>query len=394
MLDKCQFLCYLVSKSVFPLDPQTMLSASADEWNAIYHEMRNHAIAALPYATLTSSPIPDAELRKKWLRACVIQQGRWVQVMHAQRLLIKLLEKNAIPCAIIKGSAAAMAYPHPALRAVGDVDFLVKRRDFDKAAAILEANGYRLTHDKDATRCHYAFEKDGVDFELHRRLPIVREDDETLLALFENGIDIRVWHDIDGFSFPALPTDLNGLVLLFHINQHLRDGLGLRQIIDWTVYLHQNGNWEELLPMIRKTGQEKFARTVTAMCQRYLGLEEIVEESDDLPCDELMAYIMEKGNFGRKSGQVGKIESVFLDMANPVRIFKRLQRGGVRRWKAAKKHRLLRPFAWLYQIGSISCELLRDKMTPGKMLRMRQVGLEQRELIRRLGLDVDYSIKR
>ena len=32
--------------------------------------------------------------------------------------------------------------------------------------------------------------------------------------------------------------------------------------------------------------------------------------------------------FGRKSGETGKIASVYLDMSNPFRIFKRLQEGG------------------------------------------------------------------
>ena len=34
--------------------------------------------------------------------------------------------------------------------------------------------------------------------------------------------------------FPPLE---NGLVLLGHINQHLEEGLGLRQILDWALYV-------------------------------------------------------------------------------------------------------------------------------------------------------------
>ena len=390
MLGQYRTLFQLVRECVFSSDSGTTLSLPAEEWNAICQEMQNQTITALPYVALTACPIPDAELKEKWLKACVLQQGRWVQVMHAQNLLIDLLEKNGIPCVIIKGSAAAMAYPYPALRTVGDVDFLVKQSDFHKAVDIIEENGFLLIDDNSSY--HRSYKKDGVLFELHKRLPIVREENKAIMSLFESGIDNRVWRMVDGFSFPSLPDDLNGLVLLFHINQHLRDGLGLRQIVDWTAYLHKNRNWEELLPVIRQNGQEKFARTVTAMCQKYLGLEKIVEETEDLPCDELMEYIMEKGNFGRKSGQVGKIESAFLDIANPIRFFKRLQNGGLARWKLAKKNKLLRPFAWLYQIGSISCELLRNRMTPDKMLKMRKAGLEQRDLIRRLGLDVDRNI--
>ena len=54
--------------------------------------------------------------------------------MVAQDQLIRLMEADQIECVIIKGAAAAMAYPHPSFRTAGDVDFLVKRADYEKAA--------------------------------------------------------------------------------------------------------------------------------------------------------------------------------------------------------------------------------------------------------------------
>jgi len=79
-------------------------------------------------------------------------------------------------------------------------------------------------------------------------------------------------------------------------------------------------------------------------------------------------------------------------MSNPIRIIKRLQAGGLNRWKAVKNHSFLRPFAWVYQIGSIILELIRNKIGPRRMMEARKTGLEQRELIKRLGLDVEGKI--
>lgn len=146
--------------------------------------------------------------------------------------------------------------------------------------------------------------------------------------------------------------------------------------------------------MARREGMEKLADTVTVICQKYLGLGHYVDESDDYPCDELLEYIMGKGNFGRKSGLEGRTASVFLDSVNPVRAFKRLHRGGMSRWKAAQKHRILRPFAWIYQVGSITRRLIRGKMTPSKVARQHTEGRRQRELIYKLGLDVERTIER
>ena len=275
---------------------------------------------------------------------------------------------------------------------MGDVDFLVRKVDYEKTADLLEKNGYQLAHEKNSRVHHYGYLKDGISYELHKRLAIVRESDSELNALFDSGITNREIRQVGNYSFPVLPVDLNGLVLLFHINQHLRSGLGLRQIIDWMMYVDKNGI-EGLLPLLKKTEMEKFAFTVTAMCQKFLGLKTIVSMEEDYPCDELMEYVLAKGNFGRKSGEKGRIASVFLDMNNPIRAFKRLQTGGEDRWKAAKKYKVLRPFSWIYQIIFIIRELKHNKITLNQFWKQREEGLEQRKLVERLGLHVERMIK-
>jgi hypothetical protein len=318
--------------------------------------------------------------------------------MYGQDQLIKLLESHNIPCVIIKGAAAAMAYPYPALRSMGDVDVLVKRCDLDRAAKTLEDNGYALTADRELESHHYGYSKNNIRFELHWRIPCVSENDEEHITFFEEGIDARKWHEMDRYRFPTLPPLLNGLVLLFHINQHLRSGLGLRQIIDWMMYINSisTTQWNELRAMLKAVGMERLALVITTMCQRYLGLPGTfpgTEEEDEALCDELMNYILEKGNFGQKSGETGKIASVYLDMSNPIRVFKRLHDGGMSRWSAARKYPALRPFAWIYQIGFISRELIRNGIKPGEMVKQRNKGLEQRKLIEDLGLKVDSMIR-
>ena len=297
-------------------------------------------------------------------------------------------------------------------------DIVVKREDYERAARVLEENGYEQEHGHNFSHHHYGYRKDGVSFELHRRLGIVQESDEATLGLFEDGIERRQMEQIGSFRYPILPAELNGLVLMFHINQHLRSGLGLRQIIDWMMYLDRNDNLQELLPLFRKTGMEKLALTVTAMCQEYLGLggmsmeageatarEDIAEEAREIPArealvidpgvyptQELMDYIYEKGNFGTKSGEEGKIASVFLIATSPLQLFRRLQAGGLSRWKAAGKYRFLRPFAWIYQIGFILRELASHGISPGRFMRQHGTGVRQRDLIHKLGLEIDRNI--
>ena len=364
----------------------TTISLPTD-WQPLFEEMKQQTVAALPYNILPAEA-------KQWRACCMKKTGQAFRVLHAQDQLISLLESNGICCVIIKGAAAAMYYPHPTLRSMGDVDFLVKRVDLDRAAEVIEANGYSLEHEKTYCNHHYAYLKNKISFELHWLVPCVSEHDEERIALFEEGIDNREWHGIEGYRFPVLPTLLNGLVLLFHINHHLRSGIGLRQIIDWMMYVNSlsEDQWTELLDLLKSMGMERLALTATALCQRYLGLRHIVDENG-LSTDQLLVHIMEKGNFGCKSGETGKIASVYLDMSNPIRVFKRIQAGGMCRWNAARKYFALRPFAWIYQIGFIVRELIRKGIKPGEMVKQRNKGLEQRKLIEDLGLKVDNKIQ-
>lgn len=359
------------------------------DWQPVYEEMKQQTVASLAGEWLPSHL--DAA---PWLKHCRLRQAEWARVMHAQDQLLQLLEANDIPCVILKGAAAAMAYPHPTLRSMGDVDFLVRRADFEKAAALLETNGYALTDEKNMTSHHYGYAKNAIRFELHRRIPLVAESDEKWMAFFEAGIDAREWHEIEGHRFPVLPATLNGLVLIFHINQHLRSGLGFRQIIDWMMYVHTlpADQWEALQPLLEETGHLRLAKTVTLLCQRYLGLREIVEEDPSLPVDDLLAYILEKGNFGRKAGMDGTIAAFTMSTTEKGGFFRRLQKGGMSRWEAAKRHAVLRPFAWIYQAFRILGVLVKNKKSPKDILKQSRHGAEHRQLIDALGLQMERTI--
>ena len=358
------------------------------DWQPVFEEMKQQTVAALPCNILPAEAT-------KWRSYCMKKQGQAIRVLHAQDELISLLESNGISCVILKGAAAAMAYPYPTLRTMGDVDFLVKRCDLDRTAKLLEENGYLLVHDKERESHHYAYKKDKISFELHWRIPLISDHDEERLAFFEEGIDHREWHEIEGYRFPVLPMLLNGLVLIFHIDQHLRSGLGLRQIIDWMMYVHslKPEQWEALHPLLIDNGVEKLARTVTVLCQRYLGLPQIVEDDASLPVDELLAYILEKGNFGQKAGLDGNVAAFALSSTEKGGFFKRLQDGGMSRWKAAQKHKIFRPFAWIYQGFRIAGVLAKNRKTPAMVLKQAQHGADQRYLIEALGLEMDSMIQ-
>ena len=199
--------------------------------------------------------------------------------------------------------------------------------------------------------------------------------------------------------FPPLE---NGLVLLGHINQHLEEGLGLRQILDWALYVDKaldDDAWEHTFaPVVRRLGLERLTITVTRMCQLYLGLRPDITwcaSADEKVCDSLMNYIMEQGNFGRK-GDTGSHKTVrdLSILQNIPGFFKQIQHYGMRRWPALKKYPrlkpLLTPFAWFWQLCrylhlGLKREqplkgLMQDvKKTRSKDALMEELGVKQRK---------------
>ena len=380
----------LLQASLFTDDP-----VCVTDWQAVFTEMKSQTVAALPGDWLKRHPFEGSQA---WSAYCAAQQGQWVRVMHAQDELLSLLESNQIRSVIIKGASAAMYYPNPSLRSMGDIDILVRRCDHEKAAELLESNGYQLTYDKDHVGHHYNYKKDTIHIELHKRMADVHDDNEELLALFENGIDHREWRETEGFSFPVFSPCLNGLVPIFHINQHLREGIGLRQIIDWMMYVNalSPDTYDELLSMLKRTGMERLALTVTVMCRKYLGLQASLpgcEAVDPQLCDELMEFILEKGNFGKKAGFDGRTAAFSLSATERGGFFRRLQAGGLCRWKAAKKYKFLRPFAWIYQGFRITGIFINNKVGVNYLINQRRKGQEQRKLIESLGLSLDRTIE-
>ncbi len=340
----------------YPLDT---IKDSLVDWDMICKEMSWHAIHILPTDLLCRV---DLAHQQKYMMHASFSMSAWYAVMEGQKELCKLLQEAKIPFVILKGAASARYYPKPAYRQMGDIDFLVPPQYFEQAHLLMLKEGYKQLDE--GTPRHLEFKKNSALFELHRVFA-KNNDSETeafLDDLIFDAFDRLETATVEGYSFPVLPPLESGLVLLQHINQHLEEGLGLRQILDWALYVDKvldDGMWEqEFAPIVRRLGLEKLAIAVTHMCQLYLGLRPEItwcKDADKKACHDLMDYIMEQGNFGRKGDTDShKTVKTVSAMQNIPAFFKRLQELGMMRWPAVHKHPRLKPvlapFAWIWQL--------------------------------------------
>ena len=106
-----------------------MLKSNSD-WRNVFEELKTQAVLFLVFPILDELNIDDLQLLSSIRQDCFYSQVKCHQIAFAQKEMLGLLQQKGIPCVIIKGFAAAQYYPKPFLRAPGDVDFLVARKDF------------------------------------------------------------------------------------------------------------------------------------------------------------------------------------------------------------------------------------------------------------------------
>lgn len=305
-----------------------------------FEEMKKHAIAALPASILPKLSLPN-ELCSEWKLVILQQVAYYAKCRHAESNL-----PLTIPYVILKGTSAAQYYPHPEYRTMGDIDIMTSHENFGTAYQQLLDDGYIIVSEHDR---EIGFQKNGIIVELHRSFASLSEPEQA--EYFDNLI-------IDNItSNHILPDAINGLVLIEHIYKHLRGGLGLRQIIDWMLFVDKclpDGKWPEFQKMVSAVELDKFTIAATRMCEMYLGLpkRKWCAAADEEICRQLMEYVIGNGNFGNKRTDDSSItESVIAYARTPGATFRLLQKQGLVNWKAAQKYKLLRPIAWIYQAG-------------------------------------------
>jgi len=331
----------------------------ASRWGELYELLRKQSVHCLPSYDTGALGISDED-ELKYTAIAGLNLRRFHSIMNEQRRAIKCLNDAGVKVVVIKGAAAAMNYPRPELRCMGDIDLLVGRGDFEKAYHALKNAGYESEQTLERyDRRHIGFKTKTTEIELHERFS-VGEATQRGSALDEyvlNGIESLRTVKVSAYTIPALPPLENGLVLLEHMNQHLSCGLGMRQIIDWMMFVERELD-EELwnggfLKCARDTGLYRLAIGVTAMCEKYLGLKTSIPfvcEDKTLP-DTLLEYIMNHGNFGIADRTGAKSARILRSLKSPWATLRRAQSIGADTWKLLDKMPFLKPFAWIYQLS-------------------------------------------
>lgn len=241
----------------------------------------------------------------------IIEQVKEASKKHNEVLLhvAQLFRSEGIEPILLKGQGIANYYKDPSLRQCGDIDIFVKAEDYSKAHTILSETREVGKKNKESDK-HYAVVIEGIEVELHRfteRLcnPFANRKFQkwTKEELWNNKENIVI-DDVD-ISIPSV--DYNLIYVFCHLWNHLEiAGIGLRQLCDFAMLIHENYSKADTILLEKKLREYNLLNAwqlVGAFIVTYLGLPcseyPLYKDVSDKKIADLRDFVLRVGNFGQ-----------------------------------------------------------------------------------------------
>ena len=293
-------------------DPKEELTT--EEISDIYKESLAQTVALLAFEALpekAKSAVPRFEASAFGVAA------NNIRVTTEHTAIGKALEDNGIPYCILKGYASAYYYPNPESRSMGDIDFLVAPSDIERATKVIEGIGYHSAENADLHDFHLEFFKGHSVAEMHYAISRTTEfgfDPSTIT----NDILASARVCQTEFGEIKIPDPYHHAIInLLHIYRHyVSDGIGLRHLCDWAVFVASkdyDDAADKLIEFTDKWHLTRFSQMLSQISVQYLGIKnkDSFGKLDEKLCREFMDDVIGLGNFGRKSANYQGLANLF-----------------------------------------------------------------------------------
>ncbi len=336
------------------------------DWEAVLVESRKQAVLMQVFDDCQRlSGLSDEKRERigKFMLNGLLKNAR----NHAQHSdMHRLLSNAGISYSTLKGVASARYYPDPQTRTMGDVDFYVDKSDLDRAIALFQESGFEVSGMDHIS--HVILRKKRVHMEMHHVPAGVPDGDvgELVRAYLSNLREHAVLVENQTVTC-VCPSDFHhGLIMLMHLQHHLlAEGVGLRHLCDWAVFVHHFRETEFVQlfkERLMRIGLWRLARLMSLCSVLYLGLPEQdwmrEDQDDDQIAQALMQDIIDGGNFGSKDPQ-RIYEGLFISnrgkggvqnnrLQQGIQALNRITR---QKYPVLGSHTLLLPIGWCAAVG-------------------------------------------
>lgn len=251
------------------------------DWTLVFKLAEEQSIIGLVLTGIEKLPIEYRPPQDQLLQC--IGAVHFIEQRNAvmNKFLIGLFNKlkvEDIQAVLVKGQAVAQNYERPQWRHSGDIDLLLSPDNYKKAKALLIPLADNV-QEENKVRLHQGLSINGFWVELHGRMPFVlskRVDDvlDDIIASIVNG-ENYLWNlDHSGIAVPNIDNDVI-LIFTHYLHHFFIEGVGLRQICDWSRLLWVNRNVlnKSLLgERLRAMGLVSEWKVFGALAVDYLGM--------------------------------------------------------------------------------------------------------------------------
>lgn len=349
-----RIICECIACSALGIN--TSVSA-CDNWIELFNESRDHSILPLVYDACGSAFNMSKSAANKYKSAVMSVLIRNVALAEFQRQALSLIEKNNYTYVILKGFTTSSLYFKPYLRTCGDIDILVRRKDFDAIDKLFKANGYTFD---ETEHFHKAYFKDGFSVEIHFSITDLPNNEcgKAIYDCFENCFDSRILYEYEGNKLYGLDRSRQALMLLIHIERHMREGgIGFRQLVDYIAFVKKHYDYvcsDEYSETLSKFGFKKLSDALIAVASMYFYCDFEYNDEYEALAKELFDYASTRGNFGRKRSVTQSLSDKTLTDKNGIgrfcliRYYRYFCRRAQLTWRAAGKYKWLKYFGFIY----------------------------------------------
>lgn len=326
------------------------------DWTEILHYSKDHQLGGIVYYQCKSF-IPR-DVRPAFEKMYASDLYYYVVRKEAMKDISLALHASGISFYLVKGSIIDQYYPVPALRTMGDLDFVIHTDDRLKTCEIMQNLGFDKITYWDNKELGFTNQLIGV--EIHDHLIYQQVINQPALEeFFENH-----WTYVrDG----KLDNSFHFLYLLLHLRKHfLNTGIGFRMFMDLALMESKelSLNWQWIRDCLHELGLLEFATKCFAFINCWFGIPSPLEEKiTDKEFYELATKtvfangvfgfnntenrINEAVNIARKGNnpQIQMMKRAVLQVFPPYSMMMNNEK-----YHFAKKKIWLLPAAWLYRI--------------------------------------------
>ena len=237
------------------------------DWSKMFLLSKNHEVAAIVYVQCKSFiPIESVGEFERAYSSTLFYYANRLNIVNRIEAELSDLEHF-----IIKGATIAAFYPNPALRTMGDVDFVVHTEDRCDIDGRLKSIGLKCISSYDNHEWQYS--KCDIEFEIHNYLVYPESFiDERQMSYFND-----FWKYVHN---NRLDWNFHFVFLLFHLRKHfMYCGVGIRQFIDIAVLCSRGleFDWAWIEAELKKLGLWLFAERVFALNEYWFDVTPPVE---------------------------------------------------------------------------------------------------------------------